>query len=122
MNIKLSEMNPSDNISVSHEENYDGTIMTVDDFILDYEYYKTKNKLEVYTVKPYKAIFDADYIIENAIENESQDMYEDWDGNIRRDITKEDIAEIQAIFNRILARHPEQNIAYFQDELIEIDI
>jgi hypothetical protein len=49
-------------------------------------------------------------------------MYEEWDERIIQDVTKEDIAELQVIFDRILARNPGQNVSYESDELIEIDV
>lgn len=47
---------------------------------------------------------------------------EDWDNSISSDVTKEDIEDLQKIFDRILARNPSLNIAYEPDKLIEIDI
>lgn len=95
-------------------------IVTVAEILEDIKYYKEK---ELYTTTVRHASFDAEDIIENAIEIEYCDgMYEDWDDSIRADITKEDIEEMQAIFNRILARNPEQNIAYESDKPIEIDV
>lgn len=77
----------------------------------------------IYTTKPYHASFDAESILDNAIENEACDgMYEDWDDRIKSDITKEDIDEFQAILDRILARSPEANISYCEDKPIEIDM
>lgn len=94
-------------------------IETVEDILEDIESYRNK---EVYTTTPRNASFNAESIIDNAIENEYQDMYEDWDESIKADVTKEDIEEVQAIFDRILARSPMQNIAYLEDKLIEIDV
>lgn len=95
------------------------TINTVSDVLEDLESYKGKR---LYTTTEHSASFDAKYIIDNAIENEYQDMYEDWYESIKTDVTQEDIKEIQAIFDRILARSPSQNIAYEAYKSIEIDI
>lgn len=114
--IKISTL-PKDTIVL-----VDGysTINTVADILEDLEFYKNK---EVYTTIPYSPSFDAKSIIDNAIEYEYENgMYEDWDQNISADITSEDIAELQVVFDRILARSPGQNIAYNSDKLIEIDV
>lgn len=98
----------------------DCRISTVGDILNDLEYYKTK---EIYTTRPYKASFNAKEIIDDAIEDvQCNDMYEDWDERIYNDVTKEDIKDIQAVFDRILARNPSQNISYIADKLIEFDI
>lgn len=94
-------------------------VYTVQDVIDDIEYYRDK---EIYITNQYHASFDAEDILRNAVENEYDNMYEDWDEAISEDITKEDIEDLQAILNRILARNPSQNISYTQNELIEIDI
>ena len=94
-------------------------ISTVADILEDLEFYKGK---KVYTTTQRQAFFNAKDIIESAIEDEYQNMYEDWDENISGDVTEEDAADLQKIFNRILARSPQQNISYEAKELIEIDI
>lgn len=96
------------------------SIVTVEDILGDLEEYKGK---EIYTTKSQHASFDARSIIDRIIEDEYEnEMYEDWDDAINLDVTKEDIADLQKIFDRILARNPSQNIAYESDKLIEIDI
>lgn len=96
------------------------TINTVSDVLEDLESYKSKT---IYTTTEHPASFDAKGILDDAIDNEYENgMYEDWDESIKADITKDDIEELQKIFDRILARTPGQNIAYEADKLIEIDI
>ncbi len=114
--VKLSTLS-KDTIVIVDENS---TINTVTDIFGDLSYYKGKT---VYTTKPHYASFDAESIIDNVIENEScNGMYEDWEDNIRVDITDEDIADLQKVFDRILARSPGQNISYEQDKLIDFDI
>lgn len=92
---------------------------TVEDILGDLDSYKGN---EIYTTNPHHASFDAESILDDAIENvQCNGMYEDWDNNIRADITKEDITDFQKILDRILARNPCQNISYESDKLIEID-
>jgi hypothetical protein len=94
--------------------------MTVSEILEDIETYRDK---ELYTTIPHSASFDAGSIVANAIENEQENgMYEDWDESIEEDITEEDIADLQKVFDRILARNPSQNIAYESNKLIEIDV
>ncbi len=84
-------------------------IVTVAEVLEDINYYKEK---EIYTTTPHHACFDAESIIDIIIEDEyCNGIYDDWDNNIRTDITNVDIAELQVIIDRILARSPEQNIA-----------
>ena len=98
----------------------DCSVRRVENILNDLEYYKDK---EIYTTTPYHASFNAKEIIDDAIEDVyHNDMYEDWDENIRDDVTEEDIKDIQVIFDRILARSPNQNISYISDKLIEFDI
>jgi hypothetical protein len=96
------------------------SIVTIEDILGDLAEYKGK---EIYTTQPHHASFDAGSIIDRAIEDESENgMYEDWNDAISLDVTKEDRADLQKIFDRILARNPNQNIAYESDKLIEINI
>jgi hypothetical protein len=113
--VKLSTL-PKETIVLV---NGNSSINTVEDILEDIEFYKAK---EVYTTIPIHASFNAASIIDRAIENEYQNMYEDWDESVAADVAKEDIEEMQAIFDRILARNPEQNIAYREDKLIKFDI
>lgn len=114
--VKLSTLT-KDTIVLADDE---CRVSTVQDVLDDLEYYKTK---EIYTTTPYKASFNAKEIIDDAIEYVyCNDMYEDWDERIQDDVTEEDIKDIQAIFDRILARNPSQNISYIPDKLIEFDV
>ena len=98
----------------------DFDVITVSEVLEDIENYRNA---KLYTTIPHPAIFSAEEILNDAIDQEQENgMYEDWDDKIRADITKQDIADLQAIFDRILARNPSQNISYEQDKLIEIDI
>lgn len=114
--VKLSTLSKDTIVIVDGNSN----INTVEDIFKDIEGYKNK---EVYTTTPHHACFDAESIMDSVIEDEyCNSMYEDWDDNIKGDITKEDIEDLQKIFDRILARNPSQNISYDSDKLIEIDI
>lgn len=115
-NVKISTLSEDEILLI------DGytSIVTVEDILGDLDGYKGK---EIYTTKPHYASFDAESIIDNVIEDElNNGMYEDWDENVKLDITKEDIADLQKVFDRILARNPSQNISYESQKLIEIDI
>ena len=95
-------------------------VQTVEDILADIDSYRNE---EIYTTIEHHASFDAESIIDSAIEDEyNNGMYEDWYDSISSDITKEDIEDLQKIFDRILARNPSSNIAYEADKLIEIDI
>lgn len=93
---------------------------TIDEILEDLEEYRDK---EIYTTTERYASFNAEEILYQAIEDEYNDgMYEDWDDSIKADVTKEDIEDLQKIFDRILARNSNSNITYEADKLIEIDI
>jgi len=95
------------------------SIYTVEDVLNDLDYFKER---EIYTTTPHHASFNAESIIETAIEDEGDNMYEDWDERIREDYTDEDIVDLQKVFDRILGKNPSQNINYESDKEIEIDI
>jgi len=114
--VKLSALSKDKILSV------DGEIftVTVERLMENIERYRD---MEIYTTIPNHASFNAEEIIDDAIEDvQCNGMYEDWDDRIRDDVTEEDIKDIQAIFDRILARSPGQNISYESDKLIEFDI
>lgn len=114
--VKLSTLSEDTIVLVGNNER----VNTVEDLLEDLEYYRDK---EVYTTTPHHASFDAERIMDSIIEDEyCNGMYEDWDESIRADITEEDIADLQKIFDRILARNPQANIAHESYKLIEFDI
>lgn len=112
--VKLSTLSKDTIVLVDGYEN----INTVSDILEDLEYYRTK---EIYITTEYHASFNAESILDDAIDYECENnMYEDWDEHIRGYIKKEDIADLQKVYDRILARG--SNIAYNSDKLIKIDI
>jgi hypothetical protein len=114
--VKLSTLSEDTIVLVGNN----GRVNRVEDLLEDLEYYRDK---EVYTTTPHHACFDAESIIGSIIEDEyCNGMYEDWDESIKADITEEDIADLQKVFDRILARNPQANISYKTHELIEFDI
>ena len=114
--VKLSTLSEDTIVIVGDSER----VNRVEDILEDLEYYKDK---DVYTTIPHYASFDAESIIDSIIEDEyCNGMYEDWDESIRADITEEDIADLQKIFDRILARNPQANISHESHKLIEFDI
>jgi D-hexose-6-phosphate mutarotase len=124
---KLSKLDDKDLLFVCTSNNYDGDLITKEDILNDLDYYKNKaktdEKFEIYTTKAIHAYLNAEDILNDAIENEECDrMYEDWGERIWEDIEKKDIDELQAIYDRILARHPAQNISYHHVALVEFDI
>lgn len=114
--VKLSTLSKDEILSV------DGEIftVTVEGLMENIERYRD---MEIYTTIPNHASFNAKEIIDDAIEDvQCNDMYEDWDERIHDDVTEQDIKDIQTVFDRILARSPNQNISYVTDKLIEFDI
>lgn len=115
MSKKLSELKDEDMLII------DGTVRSKEDFLNELEFYKYEVD-KVYTATQYKAHIDAWDMLEGALENEYQNMYEDWFDNILSDVTEEDIKDIQSILDRILSRNESTNICYTEDEIVEVDI
>lgn len=112
--VKLSTLSKDTIVLVDGYEN----INTVSDILEDLESYRNE---QIYTTTEYHASFNAKNILDDAIDYECENnMYEDWDEHIRSYIKEEDIADLQKVYDRILARG--SNIAYNSDKLIEIDI
>lgn len=112
--VKLSTLSKDTIVLVDGYEN----INTVSDILEDLESYRNE---QIYTTTEYHASFNAKNILDDAIDYECENnMYEDWDEHIRGYIKEEDIADLQKVYDRILARG--SNIAYNSDKLIEIDI
>ena len=77
----------------------------------------------IYSAKEsYRARLDARDMLEQAIENEADNMYEDWEDYIWADIERGDIKDIQLILDDIMSRDPQGNIAYEADEELELDL
>lgn len=90
-----------------------------------YEAKEVKNDTSIdgklYTTMEYQAGIDARRMLENAIENECDNMYEDWEECILDDVTDGDIEKLQAVLDDIFNRAQEQNIAYYQDEEVDME-
>lgn len=114
--IKLSELKDD---AIVIDENL--SVYAVEEVKNDLQYFKDKNK-KLYTTTEYHAGIDARDMVESAIEREYDNMYEDWDEKILDDITDEDVQRIQDVLDEILNRNKQQNISYFQDKEIEIDL
>ena len=118
--VKLSDLKPTDKVFVEVpcrivDEFVE--ITTVEEILENIDSYKA---LRLYVaVIEHKASLDAKGMLNDAIEYEADNMYEDWDERIKEDITGEDIEDIQKVLDRILARS--ENIAYIAGEEIEIE-
>ena len=74
-----------------------------------------------YTVIPQKWRPDAKYMLESYIENEYQEMYEDWDERAMDCITDEVARQIQAILDKAFSSGHATDYWTF-DKKVEIDI
>lgn len=113
--IKLSEL--QNDVKVMDENS---NVHDVKDVKNDLKHWKDKCR-KLYTTTQYQANINAKDMLESAIEDEYQNMYEDWDDKILNDISDEDIEKIQAVLDDILNRNKEQNIAYYLEKEIEVD-
>lgn len=115
--MKLSKLKDEQKVI---DEN--SNIYTVEEVKEDLKYFKDKEK-RLYTTTEYHASVDAasfiDAVFDCIYEN---GMYEDWDQKIKEDVTEDDVKKIQLVFDEILSRNKSQNIAYYQDASIEVDI
>lgn len=113
--VKLSELKDYEMLIVDIGSYYN--VISKEDYLNEIEEYRG---CKVYTSNKYKASIDALDMIESAIECEHQNMYEDWDIEIKQDISKEDIEDMQKILDRILSRS--DNISYTEKEQVKIDM
>lgn len=123
---KLSELKDTDKVIVNNK-----IIMTkselIDEITLDMlselSSYGVDNIETVYSTKEsYRARLDATDMLEQAIENEADNMYEDWEDYIWADIEIGDIKDIQLILDDIMSRDSQSNIAHEPDEELELDL
>ncbi|EDT14237.1 hypothetical protein [Clostridium perfringens] len=119
---KLSEIKNDDMLIIKNTGSGD-IVLSKDELVQNLDYYReTSNNLEenIYTTIQYKANIQALDMLEIAIDNESENMYECWDFDIKRAITDDDIEEIQNIIDRILSKG--SNISYIENEKVEFDL
>lgn len=117
MSKKLSELDMQTVLWV--EDKYGETILTKEELLEELDIIRQEGK-KVYTTFEYEANINAQYVIEDAIEQEYQNMYEDWDLETMGDVTNEDIEDMQKIFDRILNRGNRKS--YSTSDLVEIDM
>lgn len=123
---KLSELKDTDKVIVNNE-----IIMTkselIDEIVLGMlgglsMFNRIDSIKTIYSAKEtYRARLDAGDMLEQAIENEADNMYEDWEDYIWADIERGDIKDIQLILDDIMSRDTQCNIAYEADEELELD-
>lgn len=124
---KLSELKDTDKVIVNNE-----IIMTkselIDEIVLGMSgglsmFNRIDSIKTIYSAKEtYRARLDAGDMLEQAIENEADNMYEDWEDYIWADIERGDIKDIQLILDDIMSRNTQCNIAYEADEELELDL
>ena len=108
--IKLSELKNNEMLLVG-----ENLVIDKEDFVKEIENHRGK---EVYTTTEYRPSINAKEMLEDAIECEADNMYEDWEEDIWNDIDEEDIKELQNVVDKILKGH----ISYIPDKRVEIDI
>lgn len=113
--VKLSEL--KDDVKLISER---GTIRDVEEVKVNLEWFKDEI---FFTTTEHHASVDAASFIDEAFDCVYENgMYEDWDEIIKQDITEEDVQKVQAVFDDILSRGGDQNIAYYPDKEVEIDV
>ncbi|WP_283690353.1 GTP-binding protein [Clostridium perfringens] len=119
---KLSELKNEDMLIIKNTGIGD-IVLSKDELVENLDHYrKRSDNLEenIYTTIQYKANIQAWDMLEIAIDNECENMYECWDFDIKRAITDEDIEEIQNVIDRILSKG--SNISYIENEKVEFDL
>ena len=124
---KLSELKDTDKVIVNNK-----IIMTkselIDEIVLGMSgglsmFNRIDSIKTIYSAKEtYRARLDAGDMLEQAIENEADNMYEDWEDYIWADIERGDVTDIQLILDDIMSRNTQCNIAYEADEELELDL
>ena len=115
--VKFSELDMKDKLYV--EGKYVDAVMTKKEILEDLDYIKEQTK-GIYTTYEYSASIDAKWVIESAIEDESGNMYEDWETQALKMIDKKDIEDVQKVLDRILKRT--NRISYSPSDKVEIDL
>lgn len=113
--IKLSELK-DDEMLLVNKLGYT-LVLPKEDYVREM---KEHEGYKIYTANQYRASLNAKDMIEDAIDYEYQNMYEDWDNEIIDDVTEKDIKDIQIILDRILSRS--NNITYTEKEEVENDM
>lgn len=122
MSKKLSELKNEDMIIIKNIGIGD-IVLSKDELVENLDHYrKRSDNLEenIYTTIQYRANIKAWDMLEIAIDNESENIYECWDFDIKRAITDEDIEEIQTVIDRILSKG--SNTSYIENEKVEFDL
>ncbi|PWW90745.1 GTP-binding protein [Clostridium perfringens] len=122
MGKKLSELKNEDMLIVKNTGSGD-IVLSKEELVENLDHYrKRSDNLEenIYTTIQYKVNIKAWDMLEIAIDNESENMYEFWDFDIKRAITDDDIEEIQNVIDRILSKG--SNISYIENEKVEFDL
>ena len=113
--MKLSELKDTDIILVINIISYNEYLTTVAEFKGEYPHQYIEDKqLEIYSTKTVYANFKAKAMLKGTIKH--------WNKEVWNNIIEQDINDIQAILDKIVARNPSDYVAYQMDELLEIDI
>lgn len=113
--MKLSELKDDDMILVINIISYNKYLTTVGEFKSEYHTkYIEDKQLEIYSTETVYAIFKARAMLKGTTKH--------WDKGVWNNILEQDIDDVQAILDKIVARNPSDYVAYQMDELLEIDI
>ncbi|EGT0000333.1 GTP-binding protein [Clostridium perfringens] len=119
---KLSELKNEDMLIIKNTGSRD-IVLSKGELVENLDHYRKRSDNlgeNIYTTIQYKANIQAWDMLEIAIDNESENMYECWDFDIKRVITDDDIEEIQNVIDRILSKG--SNISYIENEKVEFDL
>lgn len=122
MKVKLSELRNDEKLL------FGDSLITKEDILDNLDYYREKVvnigrwPYSLNTTETYHATLDAKAILSHAIEEESYNMYEGWDTGILKNLTEEDIQELQAVLNKILNKNTKPNYSYQEDKEVEFDL
>jgi len=112
----LSELDEEDLIIVEDE---DERTFTVEEILEDIESYKEK---ELFMAIGESCQINAFDVFDSAFESMYQDMYDGWYERIMEDITKEDVKDLQTVFDGILQRNILQNTVYRRGNKVIFDV
>lgn len=115
MCIKLSELKDNDILLA------DNLPMTKKFLMTELDDIKNEGH-EIFTATKYTANLNAKEMLEYAVERECSNMYNDWDDEFWGDVTQNDIADIEAVLNRILSRRPSRHSIYLKKDKVKVDV
>jgi hypothetical protein len=113
---KLSELSSDTMLCIDDGDNYDSTVMSKEDLLQDYRYLDKKDFKTSIGIPDHQT-----FEWEEVFENKADNMYEEWQDHIERDLSESDwviLNKAKDIINKVFRENP----AYSTGEKVEVDM